>query len=300
MNIPRWLSILLPNDFSCLVKKSSSDVNQDKHFKGKSRLYLEAKLLLVIDKRISGLVDAMNDSPTIWTTGSCEGHGWGFIKTSPYVAFKCGVTVAALLAKVLELDLYSVHPKLNYFWELNAHFDPNFDLTYVLQMPGISSGKWFYATRRGVDQDLTTIELMFRNEIFKHLDSQEVGFECKEEAYASYKKKNSKIEIHFFSRTLNPEWISRITAATVNRSFTKPFATVNTFIKRHIHSSKLVFGNVLIVSYTFEKLVIFLLFFECKWVKHKSSSGKKCAQKSSVSVQRMTSLSKVFWRGAKC
>ncbi|MFZ6814937.1 hypothetical protein ACO0K3_10755 [Undibacterium sp. Rencai35W] len=300
MNISRWLSLLLSKHYRSFVKKSPLGINQEKYFKGKPRSYLEAKSLLVIDRRIAGLVDAMNCPATIWTTGSCEGHGWGFIKSSPYVAFKCRVNIAAALSRILVNDFYSDCPVLNYFWEMTAHFDPNFDLTYVFQVPGITSRKWFYATRRGVDQDLTKIELLFRNEISKHWDSQKVGFECKEETCTKYKDENSKIETQLIFRTLPPERINRIATATTNGSFAKSFATVNTFIKRHTYSNKLVFGNKLIVSYTFKRFEVFLSFFECKCSKYKSSSEKKCAQKLSASIQKMMSLSRVFWRGAKC
>lgn len=130
----------------------------DRYHKGMPRPYPEAKSLQVIDRRVEHLVDVMNCEPLIRTRGSCHGHGYLFIKVSPYVSFKSSIDVASALAKALSENT----TKLNYFWELNAHFDSNSELTYAINVPGIASGKWFYATRRGVDQDFATIGLLVR------------------------------------------------------------------------------------------------------------------------------------------
>lgn len=158
-------------------------MGRDNYHKGIPRSYLEAKSLRVIDRRIAHLIDVMNCEPLIFTTGSCQGHGHIFIKVPPYVSFKSNIDVASALAIALRDDYYSSPSrKLNYFWELNAHFDSNSELTYVLNVPGISSGKWFYATRRGVDQDFKLIGLMVQ-EILDHFKSKNIEMKgCKNQA----------------------------------------------------------------------------------------------------------------------
>lgn len=152
------------------------DKGRGNYYRGIPRPYLEAKSLHVIDRRIAHLINVMNCEPLIWTTGSCQGHGRIFIKVPPYVSFKSNIDIASALATALREDYYSPSRKQNYFWELSACFDSNSELTYVLIAPGISSGKWFYATRRGVDQDFELIGLMVQ-EILDHFKSKNIKME---------------------------------------------------------------------------------------------------------------------------
>lgn len=145
----------------------------DKHYKGKPRPYLEAKSLHVIDKGVIQLVDVMNSSSLIRTIGSCQGHGLLFIKVPPYVSFKSDEKFASALASYLQEDFFSGSSKLRYFWELSAYFDFESELTYVLSAPGISSGKWFYATRRGVDYDLQLLSFLVQ-EVLDHFKGENI------------------------------------------------------------------------------------------------------------------------------
>jgi hypothetical protein len=130
----------------------------------------------VIDEHIAQLVDLMNREQLIWTTGSCQGHGHLFLVVSPYVAFKSSIAIASKIATALRDDYYSSAPKLNYFWELSACFDAKSELTYVLTVPGISSGKLTNATRYGVDQDFELVGQMTQ-EILDHFESENIEVE---------------------------------------------------------------------------------------------------------------------------
>lgn len=160
-------------------------MGRDNYYKGMPRPYLEAKSLHVIDRCVAHLIDVMNCEPLIWTTGSCQGHGHIFIKVPPYVSFKSSIDVASAFETALRDDYHSPSRKLNYFWELSARFDSNLELTYELRAPGISSGKWFYATRRGVNQDFELIGLMVQ-EILDHFKSKNI--EMKGEPNSASKK----------------------------------------------------------------------------------------------------------------
>lgn len=153
------------------IKAKQNKKEDDKYHKGIPRPYCEAKSLDVIDPCIAPLTNSMNCEPLISTTGSCQGHGLIFIAVPPYVSFKSSIEIASAIAKVLYDDCHASHSKLNYHWELNARFDSNSELTYILIAPGISSGKWFYATRRGLNKDFELLSLMVQ----KTLDH----FKCK-------------------------------------------------------------------------------------------------------------------------
>lgn len=163
---------------SNIVTTRTLTKSNDNYYKGMPRSYVEAKSLHVIDRGVEHLVDVMNYEPLIRTIGSCQGHGHIFIKVPPYVSFKSNINVASALATAL-LDAYNQPSrKLNYSWELSACFDSNSELTYVIQVPGISSGKWFYATRRGIDQDFELISLLVQ-EVLNHFKSKNIKMKCK-------------------------------------------------------------------------------------------------------------------------
>lgn len=150
-------------------KTAALDKMAARHHKGMPRPYREAEFLNVIDSFIAPLVGQMNREPLIWTTGSCQGHGFWFVEVPPYVSFRTTVEIASALAKALNDDFYGPTPRLNYFWELSARFDSNAELTYSLVVPGIISGRWFYATRRGLDQDFELLGKMVQ-EILEHFE----------------------------------------------------------------------------------------------------------------------------------
>lgn len=149
-----------------------------RHYKGMPRPYSEAESLNVIDPLIASLVGQMNQGPLIRTTGSCQGHGFWFVAVPPYVSFTTTVEVASALAKMLNDDFYGATRRLNYFWELGAKFDSNAELTYSLSVPGIASGKMFYATRQGLNQDFQLLGKMVQ-EILYHFGGQDVEVEGK-------------------------------------------------------------------------------------------------------------------------
>lgn len=146
--------------------------------KGMPRPYREAEFLNVIDRLIAPLVNQMNQEPLIRTTGSCQGHGFWFVVVPPYVSFKTTVEIASALAKALNDDFYGATRRLNYFWELSARFDSNAELTYSLVVPGIVSGKMFYATRYGLDQDFELLRGIVQD-ILQYFDSQYAEMEGK-------------------------------------------------------------------------------------------------------------------------
>ncbi len=164
------------------------------YHKGMPRSYPEARSLHVIDRQVARLVDVMNCEPLIFTTGSCQGHGHLFIKVPPYVAFKTNIDIASALAKILHDDYHSLSfQKLNYYWEVTACFDSNFELTYMLSIPGISSDKWFFATKRGVNQDFESIGLMVQK-ILDHFKSKNI--EMKRDKNSAKKNDQCNCNLH--------------------------------------------------------------------------------------------------------
>lgn len=161
-----------------LSNSAALDRKAARHHKGIPRLYREAECLNVIDPLIAPLVGQMNRGQLIRTTGSCQGHGFWFVAVPPYVSFTTAVKIASALAKALNDDFYGATRRLNYFWELSARFDSNAELTYSLLVPGIVSGRRFYATRRGLNQDFELLGRMVQ-EILDHFEGQNVEIEGK-------------------------------------------------------------------------------------------------------------------------
>ena len=161
-----------------LRKPATLDRKTARLQKGIPRPYREAEFLNVIDPFIAPLVGQMNREPLIRTTGSCQGHGFWFVAVPPYVSFTTTVEIASTLAKVLNDDFYGPARRLNYFWELTARFDSNAELHYSLVVPGIASGRRFYATRRGLDQDFELLGKKVQ-EILDHFEGQNAEMEGK-------------------------------------------------------------------------------------------------------------------------
>lgn len=145
----------------------------DVYHKGRPRPYIEAKLLDLVDKNIASLVEIMNSSPRMCTTASCQGHGFIFVNTSPYIAFKTDSRIAATIEGVLRNNT-----QLHYFWEVEVRFDSNYELTYLLSIPEITLGKSVYADRRSIDKDFELIGFMIQ-EILNHFKSNYIEMECK-------------------------------------------------------------------------------------------------------------------------
>lgn len=89
-----------------------------------------------IDPDIKNLVSIMNILG-FKTYASCQGHCWPVDKLKPYFAFTCEMDNAKLFDMILREDEYSMNPKLNWVWTLNACFNSKFELTWQLR-PGYS------------------------------------------------------------------------------------------------------------------------------------------------------------------
>ena len=246
-----------------------SNSRQDQNFKGVPRLYHEAKELMVIDVRIIKLVDTLNHGELIRTIGSCEGHGWPFIRCSPYVSFKCDVTIAAALAESLHLETISKASRLKHFWEISACFDPEFDLTYSILVPGIMSGKPFYATRNGIDHDLAIIDSIFRKKIFNHLKRQNIKFECQENADSKDDQNEYHGVIKFIAGTLLTKRIRRVTSIALFSSCAQWFSTVDAFIQSHVYSKYIKLIRKLILSCIYKILKICSNKVKAKYIRDK-------------------------------
>lgn len=85
-----------------------------------------------IDPKIRSLVAAMNVRG-FRTYASCQGHGFPFIRSLPYVAFTCSAKQAALLEQGLRQDAESETPRLSRGWSVRGVFNCDFQLCFRLQ-----------------------------------------------------------------------------------------------------------------------------------------------------------------------
>lgn len=154
-----------------------SDAIRDKHHKGRVRTFVDAKTLGVIDKRVERLVGIMNQKDLISTIGSCQGHGFPFIKVPPYVSFKTRTDIAAKIQSTLKQHSDITHRNLNYCWTITPCINDNSLPVYVLEIPALSTGKLRRATRSRIDQDLKLIELISQK-ILDHFSGKKVEIKC--------------------------------------------------------------------------------------------------------------------------
>ena len=112
-----------------------------------------------VDAKIKPLVDALNATGVVETYASCQGHARR--RSDPYVAFRCGVDVAARLDKTLHgLRLGG---RLRHWWDISGFFHPEgWELRFYLRAPALTEARddparafWFYVLRRkAIDHDL--------------------------------------------------------------------------------------------------------------------------------------------------
>jgi len=112
-----------------------------------------------IDAKVKPLVDALNATGVVETYASCQGHARR--GSDPYVAFRCGVDVAARLDKTLHgLRLGG---RLRHWWDISGFFHPEgWELRFYLRAPALTEARddparafWFYILRRkAIDHDL--------------------------------------------------------------------------------------------------------------------------------------------------
>ncbi len=129
----------------------------DRYHKGRVRPYAEAAALNVIDKRVAKLVEILNCEGVIYTRGSCQGHGFPFVRVPPYVSFKTSAAIALAFDTRLQQLYASSVEKLHYCWRIKISIDDDGSLTYVLGIPDLSSGKLWYALRYCIDRDFQLI-----------------------------------------------------------------------------------------------------------------------------------------------
>ena len=112
-----------------------------------------------IDVKVKPLVDALNATGVVETYASCQGHA--LRRSDPYVAFRCGVDVAARLDKTLHGLLLG--NRLRHRWDISASFHPvGWELRFCLRAPALTEARhdparafWFYILRRkAIDHDL--------------------------------------------------------------------------------------------------------------------------------------------------
>jgi hypothetical protein len=291
--------------FRSRAKKNAA---AERYHKGKRRTYNEAKTFGVIDPSIVALVGAMNVDQVIRTTGSCGGHGLPFVTAPPYVSFKCNIRIAAALAEILRNDGDSVHSKLNYFWQITARFDVGTELTYILEVPAISSRvERFRATRGKLDHDIKSMELWFREklskEIANHVNGKDVEFKCKNNKADNNGEDDPGNKNASLLTSLPTKWISRaapICAATSDCSGAQRFATINTVCHRHSASEILACGNEIIVAYCLEEKTGILRCISRGLLKNRFRIRKLCVQGLSVLSLKAVQRSAKFWRGMPC
>lgn len=145
----------------------------DKYHKGSVRSFIDAKNLNVIDRRVTSLVEVMNCPGLISTVGSCEGHGFPFVKVPPYVSFKSSADIASALEKHIKRRCIIPNRKLHYCWCITTSIDDNFQPTYVLEIPGLSEGSLRFVMRSRLDRDFKLIGSVIQ-EILDHFNSKDI------------------------------------------------------------------------------------------------------------------------------
>lgn len=148
-------------------------VRMDRYFKGRIRTYSEAVRLKVIDRRVREIVDTLNRSNVIYTVGSCQGHGFPFVRVPPYVSFKTSADIASWLKFNIEQISTAERHLLNYRWSIESSVDDDESITYVLDIPELSSGGLRYALRHRIDHDLVVL-----NSLAKKLLDKAVYSSC--------------------------------------------------------------------------------------------------------------------------
>lgn len=211
--------------------------------RGAALPYAEAVRLGVIDARVRDLVACFNVDSLVASVASCEGHGFPWRYTSPYVAFKARNEIAASLHALLDADGISARPRLSYFWSIEAHFDPAGELVYRLAIPGIE--QYRLVTRGSLDRDFATLASMVQKAVDKgdHLArSQDAGIKTRakhEHHDGNDGKQNILPPLRCALRTKR---VIRITSPAMGRGFAQGLFAVDTLVQGHLSFSSKVFG----------------------------------------------------------
>ena len=130
---------------------------------GVGRNYSDAARLGLIDSRIGALVRTMNVPGVMGTIACCEGHGgWGSF-SSPYVAFRASVELAAILFEKLQAEALDAHRRLHFYWTVEGRFNDKRQLQYQLYVVGIDRYRW--VSRRRLDHDIAIVTELARDAI---------------------------------------------------------------------------------------------------------------------------------------
>lgn len=114
-----------------------------------------------IDPKIRSLVAALNVRG-FRTYASCQGHGFPFIRSQPYVAFVCPVKQAALLEQRLRQDAESETPCLSRGWSVRGTFNSDFQLCFRLQPE--APHHWYHRyCRRSLHADFREIVSLLKS-----------------------------------------------------------------------------------------------------------------------------------------
>jgi hypothetical protein len=109
-----------------------------------------------IGERIHALVGSLNVAGIVRTTASCQGHGWPFVRTFPYVVFEGAPAFAVMLSDLLKDDAVADKPRLRHAWEMIVCLDQEGKPGFRLQLADGALNH--FVRRKHLDADL--IELV--------------------------------------------------------------------------------------------------------------------------------------------
>lgn len=123
--------------------------------RGAGRPFSDADRLGLIDRHILPLIRGMNALTGVETFACCQGHGFCGHFSAPYVAFTAPQSLACAFQLTLDKEVHTSGMRLNFFWEMDARFREDGQLTYNIKAPTLD--RHFWVKRKRIDEDFLVI-----------------------------------------------------------------------------------------------------------------------------------------------